>query len=176
MKKPSSKPLKADDLHVWALYSQTVRPLPGRFVLAPPPTPPPNPPASAAPVVAPASPKRRAVNTHVTIDTAPAGLDRSSWLKFKSGKMRAEQKLDLHGMTAARAHHAVIAFLHRAHDEGARCVEIVTGRGGGAEGGVLKREFPLWLNLPALRPLILAACHPHQANTGAVRVLLRRER
>jgi DNA-nicking Smr family endonuclease len=41
---------------------------------------------------------------------------------------------------------------------------------------VLKRELPHWLNEPALRPLVLAASHPHPANPGSVRLLLRRIR
>ena len=40
----------------------------------------------------------------------------------------------------------------------------------------LRRELPIWLNLPELRPLVLAAAHPHPANSGAVRLLLRRLR
>ena len=84
--------------------------------------------------------------------------------------------LDLHGRTAQRAYHALHAFLHAAHADGVRCVEIVTGRGTGEAGGVLRRELPLWLNSPALRPLVLAASHPHPANLGAVRLLLRRPR
>ena len=39
---------------------------------------------------------------------------------------------------------------------------------------MLRRELPLWLNLPDLRPLVLAASHPHAANNGSVRLLLRR--
>ena len=50
----------------------------------------------------------------------------------------------------------------------------MTGRG--SEGGVLRRELPLWLNLPEIRPLVLAAAHPHAANPGSVRLLLRRAR
>ena len=42
--------------------------------------------------------------------------------------------------------------------------------------GVLRRELPLWLNRPDIRPLILAAAHPHAANPGSVRLLLRRAR
>jgi hypothetical protein len=42
----------------------------------------------------------------------------------------------------------------------------------------------LWLNLPEIRPLVLAAAHPHTssamhshaANPGSVRLLLRRPR
>jgi DNA-nicking Smr family endonuclease len=55
-------------------------------------------------------------------------------------------------------------------------VEVVTGRGSGAAGGVIRREFPHWLNLPEIRPLILAASHPHALNTGSVRLILRRIR
>ena len=43
---------------------------------------------------------------------------------------------------------------------------MITGRGSGETGGVIRRELPLWLNLPALRPLVLAAAHPHAANPG----------
>jgi DNA-nicking Smr family endonuclease len=39
---------------------------------------------------------------------------------------------------------------------------------------VLRRELPHWLNAPELRGRILAAAHPHAANTGAVHLLLRR--
>ncbi len=85
--------------------------------------------------------------------------------------MRAIRRLDLHGFTAARAHHAVTHFIERAHAEQLRCVEIITGK-----GEILAREVPLWLNTPSLRKLILAMAHPHAANTGSVRVLLRRIR
>jgi hypothetical protein len=49
---------------------------------------------------------------------------------------------------------------------------------------VLRREFALWLNLPDIRRLLLAAAHPrtssamhsHVTNPGSVRLLLRRRR
>ena len=67
-------------------------------------------------------------------------------------------------------------FLEQAHADHVRCVEVITGRGSGEAGGVIRRELPMWLNLPALRPLVLAATHPHAANPGSVRLLLRRIR
>jgi DNA-nicking Smr family endonuclease len=82
--------------------------------------------------------------------------------------------LDLHGRTAQRAFHALESFLHAAHADQVRVVEVITGRGSGETGGVIRREFPLWLNLPTLRPLVLAASHPHEKNPGSVRLLLRR--
>ncbi len=74
-------------------------------------------------------------------------------------------------MTAARAHHAVQRFILESRAEGLRVVEIITGK-----GLVLVRELPHWLNAPELRPAILALAHPHAANSGALRILLRRLR
>jgi DNA-nicking Smr family endonuclease len=54
--------------------------------------------------------------------------------------------------------------------------EVITGRGATEGGGVLRRELPLWLNLPDLRPMVLAVTHPHPGNPGSVRLLLRRPR
>ena len=112
----------------------------------------------------------------LAIGVAPAGLDRANWERLRSGQMAASRSLDLHGRTAAAAHRALARFLEQAASDGIRCVEIVTGRGAGPEGGVLRRELPHWLNAPSLRALILGAAHPHPANPGAVRVLLRRDR
>ncbi|MGH7078964.1 MAG: Smr/MutS family protein [Acetobacteraceae bacterium] len=110
------------------------------------------------------------------IGTAPAGLDRASWRRFSAGRMRPALRLDLHGLTAAKAAPLVEEFLHHASIEGHRTVEVITGRGAGFEGGVIRRELPHWLNHPGLRPLILAGCHPHPGNPGSVLLLLRRQR
>jgi DNA-nicking Smr family endonuclease len=104
----------------------------------------------------------------------PAGLDKSTWNRFSTGKLPSARTLDLHGKSAQSAFHALERFLLAAHAEQLRCVEIITGRGAGEHGGVIRRELPHWLNLPALRPLVLAASHPHALNPGSTRVLLRR--
>ncbi len=133
---------------------------------------------AARPVVAQARPG--AAPVPLAIGSPPGGVDRATWQRFRTGKLAAARTLDLHGMTAQRAFHALTGFLRGAHAERLRCVEIVTGRGGiggGGEGtGVIRREFPLWLNRPDIRPLVLGAAHPHTANPGAVRLLLRRIR
>ena len=159
----------------WAAYVRLVRPLPGRVVplLADIPVesePPDRPVVLLAP--------RRTVRpvAALAVGDQPGGLDSGSWNRFRSGKLTPERTLDLHGRTAQRAFHALHAFLNAAYGDGVRCVEIITGRGTGETGGVLRRELPLWLNLPGLRPIVLAAAHPHAANQGAVRVLLRRAR
>ena len=159
----------------WAAYVRLIRPLPGRAVppladIAADPEPPDRP----VLLVAPRS--RVSPAADLAVGDQPGGLDSASWNRFRSGKLTPERTLDLHGRTAQRAFHALHAFLHAAYSDGVRCVEIITGRGAGETGGVLRRELPLWLNLPSLRPIVLAATHPHALNQGAVRVLLRRAR
>jgi DNA-nicking Smr family endonuclease len=164
--------LRPADQKLWAAYAQTLsRLMPGRAI----PILPPEPVAVVEPspiaVFAPAPPpKRTASLPEITPLAAPPGLDKSTWARFSSAKLRAAQTLDLHGLTATRAHHATTAFIERAHLDGLRCVEIITG-----QGEILVRELPMWLNAPGLRPLILAITHP-PANRGSFRVLLRRRR
>jgi DNA-nicking Smr family endonuclease len=131
-----------------------------------PPRPPPSTAASAG----------RAGAAPVSIGGVPAGVDNATWQRFRGGKLAAARRLDLHGMTTQRAFHALTGFLRIAHADHVRCVEVVTGRGSGETTGTIRREFPIWLNLPEIRPLILAASHPHAANPGSVRLLLRRIR
>jgi DNA-nicking Smr family endonuclease len=165
------KGLSKADLQLWAAYAQTLKLLPGRKRLAMEPEPPALEPATAPAVAPPAPAISRAQSAAVRIDLPPPGLDRASWQKFRTGRSRADRVLDLHGMTAARAHHATLHFVIQAHAEQLRVVEIITGK-----GEILFRELPHWLNSPQLRPLVLALAHPHAANTGSVRVLLRRTR
>jgi len=161
------------DRAVWAAYAEQLTPMPGRAVPPPPATPAVLPPRPAPLAQAPAT---RPATRMLAIGDPGGGVDSATWQRFRSGKMNATRKLDLHGMTAQHAFQALVAFVRTAHADRLRCVEVVTGRGSGETGGVIRREFPLWLNLPDLRPLILGAAHPHAANPGAVRLLLRRVR
>ena len=164
----------------WASYARLVRPLPGRALPdpSPVPVPAPGPPVRAAPAPLRPAPAPLRTASYLSVGSAPGGLDRSTWEKFRSGRMPAARTLDLHGMTADRAFHALLRFMHGAHGDRVRCVEVITGRGGSGAGGqgVIRRELPLWLNLDQLRPLVLAAAHPHAANPGSTRLLLRRVR
>lgn len=167
--------LSADDSAVWSHFARQIALLPGRQA------PPPPPGEIAAPIIsprlsAPHVPPPRQIASAVSIGYQPGGIDNATWQRFRTGKLAASRTLDLHGRTAQRAFHALVAFIRTAHADHQRCVEIITGRGSGETGGVLRRELPLWLNLPDIRPLILAASHPHAANPGSVRLLLRRIR
>ncbi len=158
----------------WAAYVRHVAALPGRAVpvSAPAVTVEPAPRVAAATVAVP----RVAGSSEVAVGAQPAGLDKSTWAKLRTGKLPPTRTLDLHGRTAQHAFQALQGFLQQARLDRVRCVEIITGRGVGEGGGVIRRELPFWLNLPQVRPLVLAVTHPHAANVGSVRVLLRRVR
>ncbi len=164
--------LTDEDRSIWAAFAQVVTRLDGR---KPPPAPAAVPEPGPQPVTPP-PPARKAPARPVAVGQAPGGLDKATWQRLRGGKMQPERTLDLHGRTAERAHHALRSFLHHAQAEHIRCVEVITGRGAGEAGGVLRRELPEWLNAADLRPMILAVTHPHARNLGAVRILLRRLR
>ncbi len=176
--------LSEADIAEWANYVRHVHLLPGRarpeLSVPEPPVPEPSaavaPPARGSPAAPPPLPAPRPRLGGLVIGMQPPGVDNATWQRFRTGKLTASRTLDLHGRTAQRAYHALVSLLRGAHADGLRCVEVITGRGSGEGGGVLRRELPLWLNLPDLRPLVLAAAHPHAANPGSVRILLRRAR
>ncbi len=156
------------DRALWTSYARRIKPLSGRELtqgLPPSVTP------KAESKQAAAARTRHVMLPPLAIGEHPGGVDTASWRRFRTGRLPAARVLDLHGQTAQRAFHSLATFLRSAHAEGVRCVEVVTG-----QGGVLRRELPLWLNLPEFRGVVLAAAHPHAANPGAVRLLLRRVR
>jgi len=111
-----------------------------------------------------------------------APLGRREKSRLAKGRHPIDARLDLHGMTQARAHQRLIAFLHRAHGDGATFVLVITGKGrpSAAEGerGVLRRQVPLWLGLPDLRSLVVGfeEAHIGHGGEGALYVRLRRAR
>ena len=112
-------------------------------------------------------------------------LDRRLKRKLFSGKAHVDDKIDLHGMTQARAHQALNDFLWRAANAGANLVLVVTGKGNASnfgehhhaeDRGVLRRQAPHWLRSSALRAIVLSveeAGRPH-GGSGALYVRLRR--
>jgi DNA-nicking Smr family endonuclease len=111
-----------------------------------------------------------------------APLGRREKSRLAKGRHAIDARLDLHGMTQARAHRTLIAFLHRAHGDGATFVLIITGKGkpsiSEGERGVLRRQVPLWLGLPDLRNLVVGfeQAHIGHGGEGALYVRLRRAR
>src|ERR1700684_1444747 len=130
-------------------------------------------PKSAIPVAVPL-PKKPAVPP-----LAPLGRRERSQLS--KGKKEIEARLDLHGMTQARAHRALSGFLHQAHGDGMTFVLIITGKGkigADSERGVLRRQVPQWLSQPEFRTFVVGfeEAHIGHGGTGALYVRIRRSR
>jgi DNA-nicking Smr family endonuclease len=129
----------------------------------------------------PASPARPASKPQVATPPALQSLPRRLKQQIARGSVEIEARLDLHGRTQSEAHAALLRFLRRAQADGAKTVLVITGKGGAdlAKGrGVLRRQVPLWLELPDLRGIVLGFENAHAAHggAGALYVRLRRGR
>jgi DNA-nicking Smr family endonuclease len=132
--------------------------------------------ASPRPIAAVHAPKP---SKPATPPLAPLG--RRERAKLSKGRNEIDARLDLHGMTQVRAHHALLRFLQRAHHEGLTFVLVITGKGKvGAESerGVLRRQVPQWLSLPEFRSLVVGfeEAHIGHGGEGALYVRIRRAR
>jgi len=117
---------------------------------------------------------------------APVRMDAKTHGKMKKGRLVPEARIDLHGMTVAEAHPALIAFILTAHAQGRRLVLVITGKGRLRDDlapmpvrqGVLRHQVPHWLNLPPMSALILqiTPAHVTHGGGGAYYVYLRRPR
>src|SRR6056297_1367688 len=67
--------------------------------------------------LAPSLPERLSIAGHA--------LDRRTAAKLRRGRTRPEARLDLHGMTLAQAHPALIRFLGDAHTRNLRLVLVI---------------------------------------------------
>ena len=111
--------------------------------------------------VAPAPPPKAAA------PPPPSSLGRRKRGRVARGKDHIDGRLDLHGLTQAEAHGALLRFLHTARARGARLVLVITGKGGGdGERGVLRRQLPYWLALPEFRALVIGFEQAHIAHGG----------
>jgi DNA-nicking Smr family endonuclease len=143
-------------------------------------------PAPESPVAAkPAPPPRPIHAVQAPKPSKPAApplapLGRRERAKLSRGRNEIEARIDLHGMTQVRAHHALFGFLQRAHRDGMTFVLVITGKGkvSGAESdrGVLRRQVPQWLSLPEFRSLVVGfeEAHIGHGGEGALYVRVRR--
>ena len=103
-----------------------------------------------------------------------AGIDGRSQRRLFRGDVPVDRRLDLHGLTAARAENRLAQFIETAALDGCRCVLVITGKG----KGILRGLVSDWLKRQPLSPYILALAEarPHDGGSGALYVLLRRKR
>ena len=113
---------------------------------------------------------------------APIRMDAGLHRRMSQGKLRPEARLDLHGMTLADAHPALIRFILSCHANGCRLVLVITGKGRGDNGplptrpGALRHQVPHWLHSPPLAPVVqqIRAAHFRHGGEGACYVYLRK--
>jgi DNA-nicking Smr family endonuclease len=141
-------------------------------------------PQSARPVKKVAADHPPPAATHHPKPPASAiAIARREKQQLARGKTEIGGRIDLHGMTQAQAHDALLHFLRRYQAEGAKFVLVITGKGSAGavargERGVLRRQVPLWLGLPEFRACVLGfdAAHVGHGGEGALYVRLRRAR
>ncbi|HML12948.1 MAG TPA: Smr/MutS family protein [Xanthobacteraceae bacterium] len=175
--------LTADEHALWSHFTRSIAPLRRRRPLAPESeavaeeTPVPARPLPPAPVA-------RAATPHPP--PRPPGLapiDRRLKQKLARGREAIDRTIDLHGLTQAQAHTALVRFLRMARAEDARMVLVITGKGArsddfAADRGVLRRQVPLWLRSAELRDTVVGFDWAHAAHggEGALYVRIRRRR
>jgi DNA-nicking Smr family endonuclease len=118
------------------------------------------------------------------LDSAPVQMDYKSFKKMKRGKSTPEATFDLHGMTVAQAHSALIHFLMTSYIRNMRLVLVITGKGKFQKDtgpiprqvGILRHQVPQWLRMPPLRDKVLQVTEAHgkHGGSGAYYVYLRK--
>lgn len=104
-------------------------------------------------------------------------------MRLRKGVREPDARIDLHGMSAERAHRACLTFLSDAIARGCRVVLVITGKGRADRGGfrtcgVLKESLPGWLRASPLGGSIVGIYQAHQRHggAGACYVYLKRRR
>jgi len=178
--------LSEEERALWESVAKQTKPLRKRPRAAKPPSAAPDlqPAAAAKQVAAPPLPSARTARVAKPAPPAVpplAPLGRRERSQLSRGRKEIDARLDLHGMTQTRAHRALSGFLQRAHHDGLTFVLIITGKGktgAETERGVLRRQVPLWLNLPEFRTLVVGfeEAHIGHGGEGALYVRIRRSR
>ncbi len=172
--------LTEEEEHLWAVVARSITPLRAskRVPLA----------AAAKPSQGARPVKKAAADhpvaiPHPKLPASASAIARRAKQQLARGKTELGGRIDLHGMTQAQAHDALLHFLRRYQAEGAKFVLVITGKGSAGavargERGILRRQVPLWLGLPEFRACVLGfdSAHVGHGGEGALYVRLRKGR
>jgi len=125
-----------------------------------------------------------------TLRDITPGLDKRTARSLRRGERAPDARLDLHGMTADRAHSALTRFILDSRSRGLRCVLVITGKGRRyttpsesgfsmeRSEGVLRRDVPRWLGQAPLAGATVGIYQAHRKHggDGAFYVYLRKAR
>lgn len=171
--------LAPEEVAIWSVVAETVRPMPGKRVpkaeaapepptgaKKPPPGPMPKRPKAPAPEV-----KRPASRPIAALHAIEPNRER----RLARGLDMLEARIDLHGLDQDQARAALERFLLRAQAEGHRAALVITGKGMGGDG-VLRRRLPDWLLGHPLRGVVagVSEARRRHGGKGAVYVALKR--
>jgi len=190
------RPLRGDDLAIWHKVVETVVPLRPEKVPRLEDHIEQTPAASArpvrhvkraaavtAPVMAPAAPSQPKI----------AGLNRRDTQKLARGNVEIDGRIDLHGMSVARARSALLGYIEASRDLDRRNILVITGKGASPftrhtlhstdvyhapeRQGVLRAELSHWLHEREFARHVVGfqPAHPRHGGGGAFYVRLRRK-
>ncbi|MGV8833835.1 MAG: Smr/MutS family protein [Devosia sp.] len=163
------------DFHLWTAVAATVDPLRRKGLLkhghGPLPLPVDEPVLPPAPTQQPAPKRQPPRQPFLPPYQAPApgaplptkAVDPSIRKKLGRGRIEIDGKIDLHDMTQSEARAALHRYLNAKIAQGARTILVITGKGLKTDDdyiaamtgrGILRTMLPIWLNEPALAPLV----------------------
>lgn len=184
--KPRSnrRALKPDEEILWQSVAQNVRPLSKPRIKSVPALPAHAEPAQNVKDVprAKLSPVEGVVEKRVrrTSSLAPAPLlEPQLKRKLKRGQAAIEARLDLHGLTQAKARPALVRFIEGCRKKDLRTVLVITGKGkshsaaAGPSQGVLRAALPGWLFELSESVVAFEAATPAHGGEGAYYLRLR---
>jgi DNA-nicking Smr family endonuclease len=190
--------LHPEEMALWQAVARSTNPLhspgfvpqpdviapPKGLVIAPPPAPPTIPLFSLGEKARTSTMHRLAPTLREHLAAAPLQMDAKAFGRMTRGKLSPEARIDLHGLTLAEAHPALISFILKAQSAGSRLVLVITGKGkrGDDSGpipqrmGALRHQVPQWLRMQPLAQAVLqvAEAHLKHGGSGAYYVYLRR--
>jgi len=116
------------------------------------------------------------VSPTTTLTYCSRDMPRKRLQELKNGYIRWEGRLDLHGLRPDAAREALCNFIDRQSNIGHRCLLIIHGKGGRHdEEPILKNHVNHWLQQLS-QVLAFHSAIPRDGGTGAVYVLLKRQR
>ena len=178
MSRRRERRLSDEDRILWSKVARTVMPLSG---VAPP--------AEEHATLQPADPEPAATPGRSRLPPpqhqppatqaprSPDAIDARTRGRIAKGRLSIDGRIDLHGLTQARAHGLLLSFLSRAQGAGLRHVLVITGKGSSPSSeGVLRRAVPGWLSTPPFAGLVsgYSAASRQHGGDGALYVRLRR--
>lgn len=169
-----TRELRPEEVKLWSMVIDTVEARPGRALPKPPEPSSPVKAATAKPAAPPVpSPSRPAKRPPAP--QGPQAIEPNRARRIALGREAFGGRLDLHGLTFDSAKAALERFVLRAHEDGARAVLVITGKGSGGDG-ILRRHAPEWLAAPPLRAVVagVSQAQDRHGGQGALYVALKK--